>query len=282
MTELLNSTDFNKFKDDSWGVVLDVHRFLTKYGIYKGDAFQKWFENIVKEKTGDEKTTFKEVYERYNKELVITGTCLNRSQTYYFHYSTYPDMPISLAIRISMSYPFFFKAVVLDREEITYDKDGNIVYDKDGIPQTQIFKDVMIDGGLLNNYPIWVFDGESIGDHLLSEETMKQSKTLGFKLMSSAEKKDDQLYYQYEEINDILDYFKTFINSMSVQIERGHIRTGYWDKTVCIDTKEVQSMDFDITEEKKEELIKSGYNSTKNHFRCLVKDIPNIWNRLIK
>ena len=108
-----------------------------------------------------------------------------------------------------------------------------------------------------------------------------KSKTLGFKLMSSNEQKTDLLYNYYEPINNIVDYMKAFIDSMTIQIERGHIRSGYWDKTVSIATGQISTLDFSIPAEKKTELINSGYNSTKNHFYCQLHQIPNEWNRIL-
>lgn len=279
--EILDKTNFGEFKDDSWGVVLDVYRFFSKYGIYKGDKFLDWFKGLVKAKTGNENTTFKEVYEEYGNELVITGTCLNRAQTYYFDYKSWPDMPIALAVRISMSIPLIFKAVVIHTKEPKLDEDGNQELDEDGKVIMVDRADTMVDGGLLNNYPIWVFDGKKIGDPQIDEEMMEKSKTLGFKLMSSTEKEDETLYHYYEPINNIVDYMKAFIDSMTIQIERGHIRKGYWDKTVSINTGDIHTLDFDLPMETKTKLIETAYNATKNHFYCCLHDIPNEWNKII-
>lgn len=279
--EILDKTDFNSFKDDSWGVMIDVYRFVTQYGVYKGDAFLSWFQDKVKSKCGDVNVTFKDVYERYNKELVITGTCLNRAQTYYFHHTTYPDMPIALAVRISMSIPLVFKAITLKRHEPRVDDEGNpiIVNGKQIIDE---FDDIMVDGGLLNNYPIWVFDGNTIGDDRISDEQMQKTKTLGFKLMSDSERKDYRLYHINDKIDNLVSYFTSFINSMTIQIERGHIRSGYWENTVCINTGNVSSINFNIPKQTKDRLIKSGYDSTKNHFYCKLQCIPNKWNEIHK
>ena len=277
--KVLDETNFEDFKDDSWGVVLDAYRFFNQYGIYKGDKFLDWFKALVKAKTGDENTTFKQVYEKYGIELLITGTCLNRASTYYFHHEKWPDMPIALAVRISMSIPLVFKAIKLHTKEPKLTEDGNVEKDKDGNVVMVEKEDVMVDGGLLNNYPIWVFDGNTLGD--IDEDTMEQSKTLGFKLMSTNEKEDDILYHYYEPINNIVDYMKAFIDSMTIQIERGHIRAGYWDKTVSISTGHISTLDFNISSDKKDELIKSGYDSTKNHFYCQVHQITNEWNHIL-
>ena len=48
---------------------------------------------------------------------------------------------------------------------------------------------------------------------------------------------------------------------MSIQIERGHIRTGYWNKTVTITTHNVNWLEFNLPDETKEKLIQEGYNA---------------------
>lgn len=279
--KILDETNFEQFKDDSWGVVLDVYRFFNQYGIYRGDVFLDWFRKLVVDKTQDENFTFKQVYDTYGIELVITGTCLNRGITYYFDHSKWPDMPIALAVRISMSIPLIFKAVTIHTKEPKLDKNGNPELDKNGNPIIVDREDIMVDGGLLNNYPIGVFDGKTIGDQDIDNEAIKKSKTLGFKLMSSSEKKDETLYHYYESINNIVDYMKAFIDSMTIQIERGHIRAGYWDKTVCINTGDIHTLDFNLPEETKDKLIKTAYNATKNHFYCHIHNIPNKWNNIL-
>lgn len=274
--EVLGKTNFEEFKDDSWGVVLDAYRFFNQFGIYKGDKFLEWFKVLIKAKTGDEGTTFKQVYDKYGIELLITGTCLNRASTYYFNHEKWPDMPIALAVRISMSIPLVFKAIKLCTKEQKMTELGELENDEDGNPVMVEREDIMVDGGLLNNYPIWVFDGENEDE--VDDCAMEKSKTLGFKLMSTNEEKNDQLYNYYEPINNIVDYMKAFIDSMTIQIERGHIRTGYWDKTVSINTGNISTLDFNIPADKKDQLIKSGYESTKNHFYCQVHQIENEWN----
>ena len=62
-------------------------------------------------------------------DLIITGTNLNRMNTYYFSHITYPEMELRQAIRISASYPFVFVPVEFDG-------------------------DLFIDGGVIDNYPL--------------------------------------------------------------------------------------------------------------------------------
>lgn len=258
MIDLLTETDFETFKDDSWGVVFDIIRLLTQYGIYKGDHFYNWFAAVLEKKTGNARITFREVYERYGKTLVITGTCLNRAETYYFNHTNekFADMPVALAVRISMSIPFLYKAVRLG-------------------------EDVMVDGGVLNNYPLFVFDGKYIGDNTVTDEEIAASKTVGFKLMTSNERTDSTLYHVNDKVDGPVDFTKAFINATLIQIERGHIRSGYWERTVCINTHEVSSLDFNLDGAQKALLVHEGYVAAKNYFHCKLEGKTNEMNRAI-
>ncbi|MDB5263600.1 MAG: hypothetical protein JWQ14_2883 [Adhaeribacter sp.] len=56
-------------------------------------------------------------------------------------------MKISDAVRLSMSIPLFFRAIFLDQQGNLVKKPGN---------RTDV--DVLVDGGLLANFPIDLFD----------------------------------------------------------------------------------------------------------------------------
>lgn len=258
MVDILKVTDFELFKDDSY-VLFDIIRLVTQYGVYKGDAFHKWYESLLAKKTGIDGITFRQVYEKYNKTLVITGTCLNRAETYYFNHTNpkFADMPVALAVRISMSIPFFWKAVKLGES------------------------DLMVDGGVLNNFPLYIFDGSFIGDPDVSDEQIAASKTIGFKLMTSSEKKDSTIYHINEQINGPIEYVKCLLNAMLIEIERGHVKQGYWTQTVCINTHKISSLDFNISIENKELLIHEGYVAAKNFFHCKLTGQTNMLNQLI-
>ena len=240
-TDILHNTRFHTFMDGRESPLYafsDAWRFLHEYGFFKGEVFEQWYGKVLEDITGDPNITFLQVYERYGKELVITGTCLNTCETHYYHYKEYPHMPVKTAVRISMGIPCIFTA---------FKEPGT--------------DNLMVDGGILNNYPIWVFDGKTIGDPGVTDEEILKSKTLGFKLMTDQEKQDYKLYHIEERIDGAMGFIKALINSMLIQIERGHIRAGYWPRTVCINTHNADSFNFDLPDETKQKLIQSGYDS---------------------
>jgi len=130
--DILKNTDFNDFKDDSWGYVRDAWRIYNSYGYCKGDALYEWYGKNLRQKTGNADITFKQIYERFGKILVVTGTCINTASTHYYNYQSNPNMAIRKAVRISLSIPIFFVPI-------------------------QWGKHLLVDGGVLNNYPIWYF-----------------------------------------------------------------------------------------------------------------------------
>ncbi|CAG5125631.1 unnamed protein product, partial [Candidula unifasciata] len=187
----------NIFLDHKFGYLSLLPNLLTSYGWNPGQRIYKWFGQRVFDKTGDMDTTFKQVYERFNRELCVVVTNLNQMTTLYCHPKTTPDMPVRLAVRMSMSIPGLFHAV-------KHTLHG----------QTDIF----VDGGVLCNYPIHCFDGWWLSmkpeDNFLEklqplediprllERTERfgtyNEKTLGMQLYSDNEQ--DLLKYQLENL----------------------------------------------------------------------------------
>lgn len=231
LQELIDGEDFSKVKDDSWGYVFDFVRIINHYGMCKGDELFNFITKACIKFTSKEDITFKELYDKTNIELTITGTNLNKKETQYFSHKTNPDMEIRLALRISMSIPLFFKAVIWNG-------------------------DVYVDGGLLNNYPIWYF-----------EEKEDSSKTVGFKLMSMDERiENNDIVYDRTNIANIKDYIECLVNCTTGQIEKGYIRKDYWQRSVVINTGKIETTDFSISKEDKSYLINQGYEATKQYF----------------
>lgn len=221
--EIMKTMDFNKFLDTRWGVFNKMYHFVSKYGIYKGDYFKDFLGKLLKEHTGNKDITFQELYLKFGNNLVITGTNLDLGVVEYFNRINYPDMPVRLAVRISMSIPFFFEAVKYEG-------------------------DLFVDGGVLNNYPFNYFEDSE--------------NTLGFKLVGADEKRDNIIKHYDRDVHNIKDYSVNLINALLNQIERLYINDEYWNRTVTINTLGVNTTDFDLTNGKKDKLILEGYKST--------------------
>jgi len=172
--QALKDIDYNEFQDDSFGAIRDIYRLTTKYGKNKGDFFTHWIEDFLEAYTGSRKCTFAELKKLdISKDLYVGATCLDTGVQEIFSYETYPNIPISTAVRASMAIPFFF--VPIEFEDRFY-----------------------IDGAVLNNYPINFFDGkgDTIGVRLDTTEEINKAKRY---------RKDNILQYSMSLLNIIYD-----------------------------------------------------------------------------
>ncbi len=224
--ELL-SIPFAELQDDSFGIIRDGNRFLTKYGIYKGDRLEEEVGRILQEYMGDSEMTFKQLFEKTGVELTVTASNVDYGRTDYFNHITQPDMKVKLAVRMSMSFPWAYSTV-------TYN--GNRY----------------ADGGLYVNLAIEYWDN---GPN-------RNPKTLGFALVGQEEIDGEKKY----DTSDVIHYSVSIVEQLAHKASEGHYRHSA-ARLVEINTFDIGTLDFNITEDQKEDLIISGYNSCVEFFK---------------
>ena len=139
---------FNNFRAE------DILTFFDNYGIDNGESFKQILKVIIKAKTGEEKYTFKQLYENFNKKLVITVTCLNNLKCEYLNFETNPNMEIIDAIMMSICVPFLFKPISFNNK-------------------------LYVDGALLNHYPIDYFKDEKMSTFgIIVTDPINEPKTI--------------------------------------------------------------------------------------------------------
>ena len=257
ISEIIVNKNFNDFKDDSFGVILDTIRLVRKYGWHKGKKFENWIGELIKKKVGNENLTFRELHNLAGKnkfrELYIAGTNLSDQVTEIYSYETEPNMEIREAARISMSMPLFFQAVFRKNK-------------------------VMIDGGVTLNYPINIFDYKKYIVSKKNGEKVTYNKnpnyvfnheTLGFRL----DTKDEILYNRTgwsnvpKKINNILNYNLSLLNFILESANKQHLHKNDWNRTIFIDTLGVKATDFDLSKNKVNALVESGAQGVINYFK---------------
>ncbi len=274
LKEILINLNFNNFLDDSWGIVRDSKRLVDKFGWYKGNFFRNWIRDLIEAKTGNKHSTFKDFKDAGFKELFLIGSNLSTGYSEIFSHEHTPTTRVADAVRISMSIPLFFQAMRDFRQ------------------------DVFVDGGLLDNYPVKLFDrnkyvdgnkdkncretsyyeetNEALDITKKKDKCVYNKETLGFRL----DKEEEILMFrdgavpQSTEIDDFFDYimalFKTVMNVQNNQ----HLHTDDWHRTIYINTKGVSWLDFDLDDQSKELLIERGIEGTKKYFKWYDKKNP--------
>ena len=108
-----------QFNDGRGGLIGKYQRVKKDFGIYKGETFEKWLQQLVAHKTGNPLLTFGQLHELHLKnngfkDFYCTGTNLSKQQLEIFSFQLTPDMPLALAVRISSGIPLYFEPVALD------------------------------------------------------------------------------------------------------------------------------------------------------------------------
>lgn len=152
--DVVNATPVQQLNDGRFIFFGGTHRLVKQYGWYRGDEFSRYLSELVARKTQRPNLTLGELHALAQaqpgrfRDLYTTGTNLTTQRTQVFSHETTPTMRVADAVRISMSIPLYFRAVLLDAE--------NHVITGPPTPGQPV--QVLVDGGLLANYPIDLFD----------------------------------------------------------------------------------------------------------------------------
>lgn len=119
--KLIYDLEVKSFADGNGMFIGGTKRMIRNFGWYKGEKFNEWISHLIKEKTGKENLTFQELYSLSKtrkdiKQLYLTGTNLSLQISEVLCHETYPEMEIRTGVRISMSIPFFYEAVIIDEK----------------------------------------------------------------------------------------------------------------------------------------------------------------------
>lgn len=265
--KILRGLDFNKFMDDSWGVVRDTDRLVDEFGWYKGDYFRDWIAGIIRDKTGNSEATFNDIAGQKAakgfRDIYFVGTNLSTKFSEVFSAEHTPRMVVADAVRISMSIPLFFAA------------------------KRSFRGDVYVDGGVLDNYPVKLFDREKYVEKNSTTPVYYQhhndglaaagidvssyvfnQETLGFRLDSAKEIAvfRDHAEPDHEKVSDFFDYAKAFIGTVMDSQDSLHLHSDDWQRTIYVDSLGVKTTDFNLSDQTKQNLVNSGVAGVQKYF----------------
>lgn len=252
MYEIISETKFQKFNDGEFIFFGGFSRLNGKYGWYKGNEFTKWLEKLIKNKTGNSDITFKELQEKGFKQLYVTATCMNKQKLIVFSFETYPQMKVKDAVRISMSIPLYFEAVFIDSIGKVYKKHKNVEN-----------LDVVVDGGIIGNYPIFIFDN-MVMDSINHKIRVPNPRTIGVRIDSDFQILRDSLDKELApiQINNISDYLGAFYIIILENLNRNQLIPEDWQRTISVSSVGITPKIKKLTKLQKEALIHSGEQHT--------------------
>ena len=144
------------------------------------------------------------------------------------------SFPLVEAVRMSMSYPFLFTPVVLHRQ-------GRSVY--------------VVDGGLLSNFPIWLFDGPH-----------PKRPTWGFRLHGGSSVEEGLPYRKIPRPLWQVPLVKAMFSAATEAWDREQMEQVVSARTVSIPTHEISTTDFGLTKAEADSLYGWGLNAAHDFF----------------
>lgn len=267
ISSIMSNLNFNNFLDDNWGIIRDTKRLITNFGWYKGDFCRSWISDILYDKTGNPNATFNDILLQKEqngfRDMYFIGTNLSTGYSEIFSFEHTPRMCIADAVRISMSIPFFFVA-----------------------PKS-LRGDYYTDGGILDIYPIRLFDRQKYVDRFSTmpsyykayNEGLKAQRkksdfyvfnqeTLGFRLASQTEIDvfKDHSEPPHHDVKDLFTFTWRVIDTLLESQNDRHLHSDDWNRTIYIDALNVKSMEADLTIETRNSLVESGFAFTERYF----------------
>jgi len=239
--------DFESFNNSNWLFLGNTYRLINNYGWSDGQNIEEVYGQLLKNNIGDSEITLGQIYQKYGSGLVITATSWNDRKTYYYTFDSHPDMKLKEAVRRSASYPINFTPAV----------DGN---------------DYLLDGGILDNYPIralypYCEPENVIGCKLIPSDN--PSRCPNFPLITVVTDSKHSKHSKNQKKPDcssIVDYLSGILEIWQTFALRAHVHSDDWSRSIQINVGNISILNFNISNQTKEWLVRQGYEGAGNHF----------------
>lgn len=214
-------------------VVGPVFELLVHEGIFRADRLELFIESLLQKKGI---RTFGDLP---NEKLRIVASDVTAGKMLVFpddlpRYDIVPEtFPVARAVRMSSSIPYFFQPAILQSENKPH---------------------YIVDGALLSNYPVWLFDVPGA----------PKWPTIGFRLH------DNKVTTEETSINGLFSFTRGLLVTMLDAHDRLHVEKANAVRTIFINTLGIRATQFQMSPELRQQLFRSGEESAQRFL--------NTWN----
>lgn len=312
---LMTRTRFNDFQDfpPPGKIVGGGFNLLRRHGLAHGEAFRSWFSNELEHKTFAAVKT--EDGTRYrlkliacdvtNRALLVLPDDLGRYRQRGETASIDPDQfEIADAARMSMSIPYFFEPVVLIRDRVLVEDAGGTDGLRPGQPADRLDveqaneaarffgvaeatyreltarelkaqESVIVDGGTLSNFPVWLFDVDSPSEELCRPTfgfTLTGGKGVGAGFNAVVRQMPWALRFGFDIFHTAQEAWDTRFVSHSTRV-----------RTIAVDAGTIGTTQFNLTPADQQMLLQNGRDAAKRFLdRFDLQGYENTFHRRFK
>lgn len=271
--DVVNATPVQRLNDGRFIFFGGTHRLVKQYGWYRGDEFSEYLSELVARKTQQPNLTLAELHALalaqpgHYRDLYTTGTNLTTQRTQVFSHEITPTMRVADAVRISMSIPLYFRAVLLDGQ-------NHVIA---GPPAPGQPVQVLVDGGLLANYPLDLFDKPRYLPASLAATAspdargnVRNPETLGLRLDRADQIACDTTATGRQQLAPYaITDFNTYVGALyTVALENlNPVAPADWQRTISINYLGFSPKIKRISSAQKQQLMASGRAGVQAFFR---------------
>lgn len=203
---------------------------LFQKGLHSPDSIENFLTVLFK---AHNKVKFKDISSNGVSKLKVIASDITRKELLILpddliKYNINPmEFEIAKAIRMSLSIPFYYTPTVLKEKNQTFH---------------------IVDGGLLSNFPVWMFDNPGV----------PECPTFGLKLVDKIETD-----YSNKKSN-IISYISDLIETLLFENEESYLINKDSIRTIKIPTLGVSVTDFNLPRDKILKLFNIGYNTAQS------------------
>ncbi|MEZ4642529.1 MAG: patatin-like phospholipase family protein [Chloroflexota bacterium] len=217
-----------------------VKRLLYEYGWYAHDHGYTWLHEVIAERCGGNgRATFADFRNCGFRDLHVVVTNISSRRMELFNANNTPDVAVADALLMSQSIPLFFEALQFDGQQFGAG-------------------DYYGDGGVLNNFPLHVFDRPEMAGETEWFVNGVNWETLGLRLYTPPDCPGSQ-----RPVTSIISYMANLLEAMVDQQDAVYAsnHSDHW-RTINISNCCVSLTDFSIhpgaDDPKYQKLVASG------------------------
>lgn len=244
MQRIMSELDYRRFQDGGWltrlGLPGQLLTLLATGGIHRGEELRRWLGGLLEEQgvrtfadlRGEDPGSSLPRDEDHRLVVMASDISQGALRRLPWEYDRYglaaDDVRVVDAVRASMSIPFFFRATKL----------------RDRLEQETSW---LVDGGMLSNFPVDVFDRR--------DDRIPRWPTFGIKLSARADAPQGVRH----RIDGVWSMAKAMLGTMTGFYDRIHLeQEAVQARTIFIDTMKVRATDFDLDRRTQQQLFDNG------------------------